>query len=215
MTTNQSGEPNNQSNNATESIRKVEQSVLPPIVASKTESSPDESDNGKNTAGYSAGVTALTSSHNFGGSFEDLSIKLKTADSYLNAVVEQNRQEELQKILFELKDSLTAARSTATDLTARVVLPEDMAVQLVPSNLLEHLDEVRSDENKAYLLIGIFAGAEVGIVVNWTTDDKFTITRPSLVLMALFGVLLFISAGWAWLLNLRGTKLKKRLFENR
>jgi hypothetical protein len=216
MAANQLGEPDDKSSNdnVIKSSDQEEQVILPPIVASNKGSSSHKISN-ISAIRNSAGVTGLTSSHHFGGSFENLSVTLRDADSYLKTVVEQNRQEELKKVLLELKSSLTEARDTATDLTARVILPEDIAVQLVPSNLLEHLDEVRSDENKAYLFIGVFAGAEVGIVVNWATDDQFTITRPSLVLAALFGVLLLISAGWAWLLSRRGARLKSQLFEEK
>jgi hypothetical protein len=55
--------------------------------------------------------------------------------------------------------------------------------------MLHHLDEYRTDENKESLLAGLFGGATVGILADWFTSENFVVTRPSLVLIALFAVL--------------------------
>jgi H+/Cl- antiporter ClcA len=113
-----------------------------------------------------------------------------------------------------MENQLATAKEESNALTAPVKLPSDMSVKLVPSYLLEHLDEVRSDESIAYLLIGVFAGAEAGFVVNWATTEKFTMTRPSQVFCILFGVLLVGSIVWAWQLRKRSQGLKDKMFGN-
>ena len=82
-------------------------------------------------------------------------------------------------------------QANSKELMAPVLLPpmEDMEVRLVASHSLERLEEYRSDENKYYLFIGLFGGAILGILSNWFTSAQFTITRFSLVFIALLAIL--------------------------
>lgn len=84
-------------------------------------------------------------------------------------------------------------QAKSKELMAPVLLPpmEDMEVRLVASHSLERLEEYRSDENKYYLFIGLFGGAILGILANWFTSAQFTITRFSVVFIALLAILTF------------------------
>jgi len=78
-----------------------------------------------------------------------------------------------------------------------------MSVRLVPSDSLDRLEEYRSDVNWAYLFIGAFLGAIMGILSNWATNEEFIITRYSKVLMGLFLILAIGSGAWACNINRR------------
>ena len=106
----------------------------------------------------------------------------------------------------------TRAIGRSEELTARILLPprEMTDVQLLPSDALDRLEEYRSDENIAYLLIGAFSGAILGILSNWATNDTFVITRVSLVLLGFFAVLCGMSIFWAWRLRGRIASIKQK-----
>ncbi len=115
--------------------------------------------------------------------------------------------------LNEIEQTIESASRSNERLRAKVVLPsaEDMAVRLVPSNSLDRLEEYRSDETKAYLLIGIFLGAVLGILSNWITDPGFEITRVSGAFMIIFSALAVLAAGWAAQVSARSRRVRSRL----
>lgn len=81
--------------------------------------------------------------------------------------------------------------------TAPVEIPtrEQMKVKLVPVHLVNRLEEARSDEHFWGAVFWAVMGAILGIICNWATSDPIKITRPSLVVMALFaaiGLLTFV-----------------------
>lgn len=145
---------------------------------------------------------------------EDLGLTITNVKQSLDTLRKNTYDKGLKEQLGSMQNELEGAALKTDKLQASVRLPEDMTIQLVKSDLLEHLDEYRSDENKAYLLIGIFAGTESGILVNWATEENFSITRPSLVLIILFALLLGMSVWWATQLHIRATKLKKKIFRS-
>lgn len=95
-------------------------------------------------------------------------------------------------------------------LTARILLPPSNLTDryLVPSDSLERLEEYRSDESLAYLLVGLFAGACLGIIANWVATDPLSITIFSLILFVIFAVLSAASAFWARRIHLRSERVK-------
>lgn len=115
--------------------------------------------------------------------------------------------------LDEIAKTIDRASAKSKELKADIVLPpkEVMDVRLVPSHSLDRLDEYRSDENKAYLLIGAFCGTILGILANWATDENFTITRPSLVFMGVFLVLALLSITWAYQISRRAKKVREEM----
>lgn len=87
-----------------------------------------------------------------------------------------------------------------------------MEVRLVASHSLERLEEYRSDENKYYLLIGLFGGAVLGILSNWFTNEQFTITRFSTVFMLLLAILTVACIFMALRISKRAEGLKSKIF---
>jgi hypothetical protein len=113
-----------------------------------------------------------------------------------------------------LANLVEQAQAKSNDLKAPVLLPpmEDMEVRLVASHSLERLEEYRSDENKYYLLIGLFGGAVLGILSNWFTNEQFTITRFSTVFVLLLVFLTIACILMASRISKRAEGLKSKIF---
>lgn len=127
-----------------------------------------------------------------------------TANRQLAGVVER---------LEGIASAIDEASSRSEELKADVLLPpmDAMRVQLVPSHSLDRLEEYRSDENKAYLLIGAFLGAILGILSNWATNEDFAVTRPSAALMGFLFVLALSSIAWACLTAHRARRVREHM----
>lgn len=95
--------------------------------------------------------------------------------------------------------------------SVRVPPEEEMTVTLVKVDSLDRLEEYRSVQNIIFLLIGLFGGSTLSILVNWTTNEAFIITRFSLVLIALFFVLTIICALFAFCLHQRINSVLNRM----
>ena len=80
-------------------------------------------------------------------------------------------------------------------ITAPVEIPtrEQMTVKLVPMHLMTRLEEARSDEQFWGAVFWAVVGAILGVVCNWVTSDPIDITRPSLVVMAVFVAIGFLT----------------------
>jgi len=102
------------------------------------------------------------------------------------------------------------------DLTARVILPrrEAMDIYLAPSHWLERLEEYHSDENAALMLTGTFLGLTLGILSNWLTNESFSITRASIVIMAVFAILTLGSLFWARSIRRKVETVRKQIFSH-
>lgn len=120
----------------------------------------------------------------------------------------------LQEQFTELRSLRTQAEHN--ELTAPISFPrrEDMTVQLIDSSLLDRLEEYRSDETVAFLFVGAWLGAILGVLVNWYTAAEFVVTRESQVLLAILFILLGGSAFVAFRLRRRAAMVKRRLFPN-
>jgi len=102
------------------------------------------------------------------------------------------------------------------EIRAPIMIPpmEDISVRLVPSHLLERLEEYRSDENKAYLLIGLFGGSILGVLGNWATNENFTITRVSMVLIGIMFCLTIACIWWAYRINQRASRVRDQMLSS-
>lgn len=105
-----------------------------------------------------------------------------------------DRQVSLQQI----EKSIDTAVAKSADLTANIILPPQSMtdVHLVPTHSLERFVEYKADENIAYLLTGLFAGAAISVLVNWATDDSFNPNAMSTTLLILFTTMALLSIGW-------------------
>ncbi len=108
------------------------------------------------------------------------------------------------------------ASDRSDELTARLVLPSSSLtdVPLIPVHTLDRLEEYRSDENIAHLLIGLFGGSTLGILSNWATDENFTIPRFSIVLIILFIALTVACWIWARRIDNRAKAIKAKMISH-
>lgn len=146
---------------------------------------------------------------------EALSIELASLRQQLNEIQRDPfSPEQVEERVNEMLRTANRAIGRSEELTARVLLPpsELTDVQLLPSGMLDRLEEYRSDENVMYLLIGGFTGAVLGILSNWATSDPFVITKFSIVLLILFLILTVVSIFWTWRIKQRVARIKERIF---
>lgn len=149
---------------------------------------------------------------------EVLNVELASLRQQLNEIRKGTiSSEQLDSRIEEMLRTANRAIGRSEEITARVILPpsELTDVQLLPSGMLERLEEYRSDENLAYLLVGAFGGAILGILSNWATNDPFVITRFSVVLLILILLLTATSIFWAWRLKKRADSVKRQIFSNK
>ncbi len=118
------------------------------------------------------------------------------------------------KAVDELANEIIRAANRAVgrteDLTAVLVPPKNPRIRLLMEHDVDRLEEYRSDENIAFLLTGLFAGAAVSIFVNWATDSTFSPTPISITLLILFGLLALGAYYWGYRLKKRAETIHKR-----
>lgn len=147
-------------------------------------------------------------------------LKTELADLSQELKLIQNEKvpnDQIQSRLLRIQNLANRAYGRSDELTARILLPptEMTDVQLLPSGVLERLEEYRSDENIAYLLIGGFGGGILGILSNWATNENYVITRFSIVLIGLFATLFILSMLWAWRIHNRALVAKNKIFSGK
>lgn len=89
--------------------------------------------------------------------------------------------------------------------------PQKLAVRLVKADLLNIMEEYRSDENKWYSVAWAFIGATLGVIVNWITSQEVYIGRPALVIIGAFIIMAVLSWVQAQNYGRRVSKLKDDL----
>jgi hypothetical protein len=155
-------------------------------------------------------VTVTTERDEFGS----LNIELAQLRQELQAFQKNAADsDQLEQRIQDMVKLTSRAIGRSEELTARIVLPpqELTDVHLVPTHSLDRLEEYRSDENIAYLLIGAFGGAILGIISNWVTSTSFVITQSSGILAGLLIVLTVASILWTHRIHKRADLVKKEM----
>lgn len=95
----------------------------------------------------------------------------------------------------ELLESVRQQQELMSNVYAPIEMPtpEQMKVKLVPSHLLNRMEETRSDETHWHSVAWAFVGAILGVIVNWATSSQIEITRPAIVVIATFAVVSILS----------------------
>lgn len=141
-------------------------------------------------------------------------------DAVRNQIASIQKEAPANAAVAEQVQTLTSlveqAQAKSKELMAPVLLPpmEDMEVRLVASHSLERLEEYRSDENKYYLFIGLFGGAILGILANWFTSAQFTITRFSVIFIALLAILTLACVFMVMGISKRAKGLRTKMLSN-
>jgi hypothetical protein len=78
-------------------------------------------------------------------------------------------------------------------ISAPVHIPDDLSIQLVPVDLVDKLEEYRSDQIKWETVFWAFIGAILGIIINWVTSSDLVITEVSVVTLALLALMAVIT----------------------
>jgi transcriptional regulator with XRE-family HTH domain len=146
---------------------------------------------------------------------KDIQASIEALGSRIEHRVTVNEDKEASALFEELhnaKEALKRLRTTSREITAPVALPSsaDLTVKLVPSTVLERLEEYRSEESKWLSVSGIFIGSILGIFINVATGGAMS-TQAWIIL----GVLLLMASfsGWtARSYSRRAGSLKKQLF---
>lgn len=128
--------------------------------------------------------------------------------------------EKLKKYSEELLRYANRAIDRTEDLKAELELPppEKRKIRMIPEHQVSRLEDFgsrleqhRSDENIAFLLIGLFAGAAVGIVVNWATNDTFNPTPVSITFLIFFLVLTLGAGLWTYRIHKRVSEVQNQI----
>jgi hypothetical protein len=119
----------------------------------------------------------------------------------------------LNERLGKMAASIERATERSQELKANIVLPPSkyLSVRLVPSHSLDRLEEYRSDEKKAYALLGVFGGGAIGVFINWATQDTFALTKATIVLVVFFLILTTAAVAWAWQIGRRVQRVRKAM----
>jgi transcriptional regulator with XRE-family HTH domain len=113
-----------------------------------------------------------------------------------------------------LKQNFAELQATSEALTVPIRIPsrERMQVHLVPSTLLERLEEYRSDESMWLVWFGIFVGSIIGVFVNVATGGQMK--NEAWLLIGVFIVMSGLTGGFAYKAKMRGSKLKHELLSS-
>jgi transcriptional regulator with XRE-family HTH domain len=141
------------------------------------------------------------------GSIEALSGKIDNGSLGDTEVGSLALVEELQNA----KDSLRRLQTTSNQIMAPVSIPSshELTVKLVPSMLLERLEEYRTEENKWSSWLGVFAGAILGVFINLATGG--TMTNQAWVVLAILLIVMILVGRSAWVYRQRANTLKVQL----
>jgi hypothetical protein len=113
---------------------------------------------------------------------EDLNVKISNGNRIGKDDIEKLRQQ-IDRMELYLNPSIPLI----------IPEPQDLAVHLVKADLLNIMEDYRSDENKWYSTAWAFIGAILGVIVNWLTAQTFSISIPAIVLIVVFGIVALLS----------------------
>jgi hypothetical protein len=108
-----------------------------------------------------------------------------TLDNIQKEFATNKKVSQLENRILEMVNIVGRVKDVSKELKAPIIFPtpEDLTVKLVPSHLLDQLEEYRTDETTVFLLIGVFFGAILGILVNWATNPQYHFTLISIELV--------------------------------
>ena len=89
--------------------------------------------------------------------------------------------------------------------------PRELEVKLVSITTVLAWKESSGDLSLALVPTSLFAGAALGVVVNWATGPDAPFSKVSFFVLALFGVLAILSGIWCWRLKRRADAAWKRI----
>ncbi|MCB9112302.1 MAG: hypothetical protein H6634_13745 [Anaerolineales bacterium] len=97
--------------------------------------------------------------------------------------------------------------------TAPIYIParENLAIGLVPIDLVYRLEEHRSDEIKWQNILWVFIGSVLGMVINWVTAESFTVNKYSLIIGSVFVIMIIFSGSSAFTYHRRAEDVRKKL----
>lgn len=103
--------------------------------------------------------------------------------------------------------------SDKLDISAPVSIPkrEDMAVSLVPVDIVYRLEEYRSDQQYWESTMWALVGAILGVVVNWSTSEPLVISKMSVIILIMLLVFSFITLSSALKYRKRADRIKERM----
>lgn len=129
---------------------------------------------------------------------------LRSGDHELLALTEE---------LQNAKIALKRLQTTSREITAPVTIPSsaDLAVKLVPSTVLERLEEYRSEESKWLSILGIFIGAILGVFINVATGANMS--SEAWIILVFLSLMVLITGWSAWTYRKRGNVLKAQLLD--
>ena len=105
----------------------------------------------------------------------------------------------------------------AVDLSAPVYIPtkESLAIGLVPADTVYRLEEYRADQMRWEGIMWAFIGAVLGVIVNWVTSEPIIISRTSLIVIAVFVIMVIITMIASRDYKRRAESMKSRILEFR
>ncbi len=102
------------------------------------------------------------------------------------------------------------------DISAPVSIPkrEDMAVLLVPADIVYRLEEYRSDQHHWESIMWTLVGAILGVLVNWSTSEPLVISKVSVIIITLLFIFSSITFSSAIKYKKRANKMKERMMNS-
>lgn len=76
-----------------------------------------------------------------------------------------------------------------------ISMPGKIKISLVRSDILNMMDDLHKDENRAWTVIGITVGAIFGMFINWLTSSDGMLPA-ALIVLAMFGIATAVAALW-------------------
>ena len=124
--------------------------------------------------------------------------------------------DDIAQKVHEISEAIENLSNQSKELKAKVKLPspEDMTVRLVSFESLHRLNEYQSDQSILLLVTGALAGGILGVIVNWSTDALFTITKSSVGLLVILLMGLCFMIYWSYILRKRANVLKQKLLQD-
>ncbi len=94
-----------------------------------------------------------------------------------------------------------------------VRLPKNRTEYYINSTTVHQLQELHQDENLFLSLACLFAGAALGVIVNWVTSDSSSLGKAGWVALILFSIITATFVGIWHRAHAKAAAIKKRITE--